>query len=354
MIVSMTSLDAAVRLRTFPSCSSPLRSSRATCRSCGTSSVPTSPTSSTRTPASRPKFRPKPARSPPTRCERHLEAGLQPAPPRPTNSCADDRVPRRRRARRRPTSAPARGARAGGHRPPRAAMARRRLRPGQPFSVAVIGAGMSGLAAAHRLRQAGIDVTVFEKNDDVGGTWFENTYPGCRVDVPNHLYSYSFAQTTRLAASSSRRRTACSTTSGWCADELGLREHIRFATGVESVDVRRRPPGVAARVRAGDGRETHEFNAVCSAVGQLNRPNLPDIPGRDTFTGPSFHSAEWDHDVDLAGKRVGGDRHGRERRAVHPGRRRARPASSSSSSARRRGSRRRRTTTTSCRTACAG
>ena len=68
------------------------------------------------------------------------------------------------------------------------------LAPGVPFSVAIIGAGMSGLLAAHRLQQAGVPFTIIEKNDDVGGTWYENTYPGCRVDNPNHLYSYSFAQ----------------------------------------------------------------------------------------------------------------------------------------------------------------
>ena len=67
--------------------------------------------------------------------------------------------------------------------------------PDRPFRVAVVGAGMSGLAAAHRLRQAGVEVVVFEKNDDVGGTWLENDYPGCRVDIQNHFYSYATAQT---------------------------------------------------------------------------------------------------------------------------------------------------------------
>ena len=86
------------------------------------------------------------------------------------------------------------------------------LAPDTPFTVAIIGAGMSGIAAAHRLGQAGVPFVIFEKNDDVGGTWFENTYPGCRVDVPNHLYSYSFAQTADWPQHFSSQR-CCSTIS---------------------------------------------------------------------------------------------------------------------------------------------
>ena len=104
-----------------------------------------------------------------------------------------------------------------------------------PFTVGIIGAGMSGIAAGHRLGQAGIDYVVFEKNPDVGGTWFENTYPGCRVDVPNHLYSYSFAQTDWGQHFSSQdvlldyfRR---------CADELGVRDHVRFEVRVIDAQV---------------------------------------------------------------------------------------------------------------------
>ena len=90
---------------------------------------------------------------------------------------------------------PDRGARASRQRSPGTFVAHGRCRGNGGFRCAVIGAGASGLAAAHRLRQAGIAVTVFEKNSDVGGTWLENVYPGCRVDVPNQLYSFSFAQT---------------------------------------------------------------------------------------------------------------------------------------------------------------
>jgi 4-hydroxyacetophenone monooxygenase len=174
---------------------------------------------------------------------------------------------------------------------------------GTTFSVAVIGAGMSGLIAAHRLRQAGVDVTVFEKNADVGGTWFENTYPGCRVDVPSHLYSYSFLQTTEWPGFFSAQDSLLSYFR-WCADELDLRKDIRFDTEVVSCafdDERQNWTLVVAK----DGvEETHTFDGVCSAVGQLNRPNWPAIDGRELFAGESFHSARWDHDVDLKGKRV--------------------------------------------------
>ena len=122
----------------------------------------------------------------------------------------------------------------------------------------IIGAGMSGLLAAHRLQQAGVPFVILEKNDDVGGTWFENTYPGCRVDNPNHNYSYSFAQrhdwpfhfSTQDVLLDYFRR---------CADAFGLREHIRFATEVRRGRLVRRPTDVDGararrRRRRGDAR----------------------------------------------------------------------------------------------------
>ncbi|MBL8777513.1 MAG: NAD(P)/FAD-dependent oxidoreductase [Acidimicrobiales bacterium] len=178
------------------------------------------------------------------------------------------------------------------------------IAPDTPFHVAVVGAGMSGLLAAHRLAQAGVDVTVFDKNDDVGGTWLENTYPGCRVDVPNDLYSYSFAHAVWPQRFSDQatlleyfRRFA---------DATGVRARMRFATEVVGAEWSDATQTWSVRVRpTGTGEEeTVEANALVSAVGQLNRPLLPDLPGIDTFTGPWFHSARWRHDVDLTGKRV--------------------------------------------------
>ncbi len=178
------------------------------------------------------------------------------------------------------------------------------LAPGRPYRVAVIGAGMSGLAAAHRFHQAGLDVVVLEKNRDVGGTWLENTYPGCRVDVSNHFYSYSFAQRSDWPEHFSSQEVLLDYFRG-VADELGLRPLIRFGTEVTAVELDEATMTWHLRVRSEDGvEEVLEAQAVVSAVGQLNRPNLPDIPGLERFEGPAFHSARWDHDVDLAGKRV--------------------------------------------------
>lgn len=176
--------------------------------------------------------------------------------------------------------------------------------PDTDFTVAIVGAGMSGLAAAYRLRQAGIAFTVFEKNQDVGGTWLENTYPGCRVDVPNHLYSYSFAQSDEWPHHFSTQETLLDYFRR-CADEFGLREHIRFDTEVESAHWDDDEAKWVVCLHTPEGEEVVEVDAVVSAVGQLNRPKYPDIPGREEFAGEAFHSARWDHDVDLSGKRVG-------------------------------------------------
>ena len=176
--------------------------------------------------------------------------------------------------------------------------------PGVDFEVLIIGAGMSGLLAAHRLDQAGVPFLIVEKNADVGGTWWENTYPGCRVDNPNHNYSYSFAQrhdwplhySTQAVLLEYFRR---------CADAFGVRDRIRFETEVVSAAWSDTDARWAVTVRAADGTTSVlEANAVISAVGQLNRPSYPDIPGVGTFEGPAFHSARWDHSVDLTGKRV--------------------------------------------------
>ncbi len=176
--------------------------------------------------------------------------------------------------------------------------------PGVEFRVVVIGAGMSGLLAGHRLTQAGVDFVIVDKNDDVGGTWYENSYPGCRVDNPNHNFSYSIAQRHDWPFHYSTQ-PVLHRYFGDCADAFGLRDHIRFGTEVLSAtwseDDRRW--SVLVRTPAGE-EETLEADAVVSAVGQLNRPHYPEIPGVGTFAGPAFHSARWRHDVELTGKRV--------------------------------------------------
>jgi 4-hydroxyacetophenone monooxygenase len=177
------------------------------------------------------------------------------------------------------------------------------LAPDRDFRVLVIGAGMSGLLAAHRLTQAGVDFVIVEKNDDVGGTWYENSYPGCRVDNPNHNFSYSFAQRHDWPFHYSNQPVLHGYFSD-CADAFGLRPHIRFRTEVLSATWSDDDELWMVELRGPDGDETVVVDAVVSAVGQLNRPHYPEVPGLDTFEGPAFHSARWRHDVDLTGKRV--------------------------------------------------
>jgi 4-hydroxyacetophenone monooxygenase len=175
----------------------------------------------------------------------------------------------------------------------------------RPYLVAIIGAGMSGIVAAYRLQQAGVPYVVIDKNPDVGGTWLENTYPGCRVDIPNHYYSYSFAQRDDWPLFYSPREEL-HRYFRMCVDEFGIRDNTRFGTEVSAVVWDEDTATWTLELLGPEGREESlRANAVISAVGQLNRPQLPSIEGRASFAGPSFHSAEWDHGVDLTAKRVG-------------------------------------------------
>ena len=181
---------------------------------------------------------------------------------------------------------------------------RAELAPDTPFSVAVIGAGVSGLAAAYRLQQAGLDFTVFEKNDEVGGVWWENTYPGCRLDTPNFAYSLSFAQKADWPQQFSRQPEIHKYLSG-VADKARVREHTRFGTEVVSMVFDEPSASWVLTLRTRAGRtDVQRFNAVITAVGILNRPNLPDIEGLADFQGRVVHSAAWPADLELQGRRV--------------------------------------------------
>ena len=179
------------------------------------------------------------------------------------------------------------------------------VNPDRDFQVVIIGAGMSGIVAAYRLAEADVPYIVLDKNADVGGTWLENSYPGCRVDIPNHYYSYSFAQRDDWPLYYSPR-SELHKYFRECVDEFGIRPNIRFNTEVSSVEWDEDTSTWTVCTVDADGKEgTVTANAVISAVGQLNRPQLPKIEGRESFAGPAFHSARWDHSVDLTGKRVG-------------------------------------------------
>jgi len=168
------------------------------------------------------------------------------------------------------------------------------------YPVAVIGAGMSGILAAHRLKQAGVDCVVLEKNRDVGGTWLENTYPGCRVDVFNHVYSYAGEQRPDWPEYHSSQPVLLDYFQD-CARRWGIRDRIRFGTGVDTMSW---DEHARCWILQLDGGEAVTAGAVVSAVGQLNRPLMPRIEGADDFAGEKFHSSSWRHDIDWDGLRV--------------------------------------------------
>jgi 4-hydroxyacetophenone monooxygenase len=177
------------------------------------------------------------------------------------------------------------------------------LAPDRDLSVAIIGAGESGILAGLRLKQAGIPFVIFEKNDEVGGTWYENHYPGCRVDCNSFFYSYALAR--GLWPDYYGKAEDVLDYFKEVARQHGLYEHIRFNTVVAACRWDEAAGQWNLLLQTAAGEEEFRSEILVSAVGQLNRPSLPDIPGQDDFLGPSFHSARWDHSVDLSGKKVG-------------------------------------------------
>ena len=172
------------------------------------------------------------------------------------------------------------------------------------FQVAIIGAGMSGLGMAAKLKRAGISYTILERNDQVGGTWYENRYPDCGVDTPNHFYSYSFHRNPDWSGYFSKRDELFAYFDG-CADDFGVRDNIRFQTEVTKLQYDEVNQRWQVHLKTADGEaEVMTANAVVSAVGQLNQPSLPDIPGLGDFNGETWHSSRW-QDTDLSGLQVG-------------------------------------------------
>ncbi len=168
-------------------------------------------------------------------------------------------------------------------------------------SVAIVGAGFGGLAAALELKRAGIDsFTILERSGEVGGVWQANTYPGAACDVPSVIYQFS----RHLKPNWSRRFGRQQEIRDYLREvsvETGVRDHIQFNTAVLSAGFDEEA-GSWELTLADGGRLTCDV-LIC-ATGQLSRPRLPEVPGREEFQGAQFHSAEWDHSVDLSGRRV--------------------------------------------------
>ncbi|MFD8497393.1 flavin-containing monooxygenase [Amycolatopsis sp. NPDC059657] len=164
--------------------------------------------------------------------------------------------------------------------------------------VIIIGTGFSGLGMAIQLKRQGRnDFVLLEKADDIGGTWRDNSYPGCACDVPSHMYSYSFEPKADWSRAYSRQPEI------WdylkeLTDKYGLREHIRFGEEVTSA----RWEDNQWVVGTSKGEYRGQF--LVAGVGALHIPNIPALPGIERFKGHSFHSATWDHEYDLHGKRV--------------------------------------------------
>ncbi len=172
---------------------------------------------------------------------------------------------------------------------------------GNDPAIAIIGSGFAGLCMAIRLKLAGYhDFVILEKNDDLGGTWRDNKYPGCACDVPSHMYSFSFELNpdwSRMFAPQHEiwdymRR---------CVDKYGVAAHIRYGCAVERMEW---DDAIGRwRVATAAGEE-YTARAIVSGIGALHVPSVPEIPGADGFAGADFHSAQWDRSCDLSGKRV--------------------------------------------------
>lgn len=179
--------------------------------------------------------------------------------------------------------------------PPRASMPSRRL------AVAIVGAGLAGIGLAMRLKRAKIDsFTIFESSGDIGGTWSANTYPGAACDTPSILYSYSFRPNRTWSRLFPNQREILEYLRE-CAHELELQPHLALGVSVERATF---DPARGVWVLDLDDGTSTEANVVVSCAGALCKPSIPRFPGIEGFEGPVFHSARWDHDVELRNRDV--------------------------------------------------
>lgn len=171
---------------------------------------------------------------------------------------------------------------------------------GEPGLV-IVGSGFAGICMAVKLKEAGYhDFVILEKTAELGGTWRDNTYPGCACDVPSHMYSYSYELNPDWSRMFAPREEIQDYLRA-CAAKYGITPHLRFGKDVVALEYDDGRRGWTVTTQ--DGEVLHT-NAVVSGIGALHIPKFPEIVGRESFTGPAFHSAEWDHSADLIGKRV--------------------------------------------------
>lgn len=169
--------------------------------------------------------------------------------------------------------------------------------------VLIVGAGLSGLVMAYRLGQAGVPFTIVEKNSGPGGTWFENRFPGARVDVPSHCYSFSFTRDQRWPALFSPWPVLRSYFAEF-PTQFGLTEHIRYGIEVVRATWDEQTAEWEVVLRSAEGESTERVKAMVSAVGQLNRPLIPEIEGAKSFKGVQVHTSRWPEDLSVAGRKV--------------------------------------------------
>lgn len=169
------------------------------------------------------------------------------------------------------------------------------------YTVAIIGTGFGGLCMAIQLKKAGINsFIIFEKNEHLGGTWHDNTYPGAACDVPSHLYSFSFEAKSDWTRKYSDQKEILEYLE-YCAEKYKILPHIRFNTEIENATF---DEGLGLWRFSSTKGENFTSKIFVSACGQLNRPAYPKIPGIEDFQGVQFHSARWNHKYDLEAKRV--------------------------------------------------
>lgn len=171
------------------------------------------------------------------------------------------------------------------------------------MSVVVIGAGLAGIAAAHQLEAMGMDYVIIEKQPEAGGNWWQTVYPGAGVDTPSHLYSYSFAK--QDWGQHFELRNQIQAYFDDVLHRLGAADRVRYDTEVLRAAYDEDAMVWRTTIRTPSGSTEELVSSILiSAVGVLNRPKLPGVPGVGSFEGPEFHSAEWPSGLDLTGKRV--------------------------------------------------